>query len=50
LKRGERLSIVDAARRANVPADKIVEGSKFVPAEARARLDLIVGKYLKGSH
>ena len=26
-------AIVDAARRANVPADKIVEVSKFVPAE-----------------
>ena len=26
--------IVEAARRANVPADKIVEVSKFVPAEA----------------
>ena len=29
-------AIVDAARRANVPADKIVEVSKFVPAEALA--------------
>ena len=27
-------AIVEAARRANVPADKIVEVSKFVPAEA----------------
>jgi Nickel responsive protein SCO4226-like len=26
-------AIVEAARRANVPADKIVEVSKFVPAE-----------------
>jgi hypothetical protein len=26
-------AILDAARRANVPADKIVEVSKFVPAE-----------------
>ena len=29
-------AIVEAARRANVPADKIVEVSKFVPAEALA--------------
>ena len=29
-------AIVDAARRANVPADKIVEVSKFVPAEMLA--------------
>ena len=29
-------AIVDAARRANVPADRIVEVSKFVPAEALA--------------
>ena len=26
-------AIVEAARRANVPADKVVEVSKFVPAE-----------------
>jgi hypothetical protein len=29
-------AIVEAARRANVPADKIVEVSRFVPAEALA--------------
>lgn len=29
-------AIVQAARRANVPADKIVEVSKFVPADALA--------------
>ena len=29
-------AIVEAARRANVPADKIVEVSKFVPAESLA--------------
>ena len=29
-------AIMDAARRANVPADKIVEVSKFVPAEMLA--------------
>ncbi len=29
-------AILDAARRANVPADKIVEVSKFVPAEMLA--------------
>ena len=29
-------AIVDAARRATVPADQIVEVSKFVPAEALA--------------
>ena len=29
-------AILAAARRANVPADKIVEVSKFVPAEALA--------------
>lgn len=29
-------AIVEAARRANVPADKIVEVSKFVPAEMLA--------------
>jgi hypothetical protein len=27
-------AILEAARRANVPADKVVEVSKFVPAEA----------------
>ena len=29
-------AIVEAARKANVPADKVVEVSRFVPAEARA--------------
>jgi hypothetical protein len=29
-------AIVEAARRANVPADKIVEVSKFVPADSMA--------------
>ena len=37
-------AIMDAARRANVPADKIVEVSKFVPAESLAGLGCSPGR------